>query len=763
METKNLASIIVEKLRAWGFKFQEETEETPAYDSFPSTGKKFGTFSGVFLPSILTILGVVMYLRMGWVVGNVGIFQTFWIVTLSSSITFLTALSISATASNMKVGAGGAYYMISRSFGLESGAAVGLPLYMAQAIGIAFYITGFSESVHFFLPFISPALIGLVVLVGITLLAYFSADVALKIQLFIFLLILGSLVAIFSGSPVEGFQAHAPKIPSHDFSFWTVFAVFFPAVTGILSGVSMSGDLKAPGKSIPIGTISAVVIGYVVYLAIPWVLWHSAPISELVEDSMVLKKIASFAPAIYAGLWGATLSSALGSMLAAPRTLKALSYDRIVPSMIGKSSASGSPQTATLFTFILAACCILLGDLNLIAPVLTMFFLVTYCILNLVSGTETLLGSPTWRPTIRVPWPVSFTGAAGCLGVMLMINAGATYIAMLVCGGLYFWVRQREIRTNFTDMRPSMLLYSIRNSLYQLENFKLNERSWRPSIVLVTGMPQKSVYLLEIADGFSRNKGLMTLGVSFDKDVEALDDPEKVRSREKMLEKWMGDRNIKGLVKIGVGFDETTFTEQLIRFYGLGSVKPNIFLYNISLGEEVLSQCMKLVYRNKRNGIVIRGNDIDSISEITDRIKKPQMNIWWSQHQEESGSFMLTLAHLLRGSEVWKESKITIYTVIDDESKEVSANRSLDFLVAGSRLRNLEQKVLIRKDKDFFEVVAEQSKYADVTFMGIPQPKIENEDYTGKVKNLFDHTTGLGLTIYAMAGENVNLKKVFVD
>jgi len=174
--------------------------------------KGFGTFKGVFIPSILTICGVIMYLRMGWVVGHVGIFATLVIVTIANAITFITGLSISATATNMRVGAGGAYYMISRSFGIEAGAAIGLPLFFAQALGVSFYIAGFAESVHSLLPGIPLLGIGVVSLVLLTAVAYLSSNLALKAQMAIFVLIAVSLVSFFLGAAPEG-QVVVPDAP----------------------------------------------------------------------------------------------------------------------------------------------------------------------------------------------------------------------------------------------------------------------------------------------------------------------------------------------------------------------------------------------------------------------------------------------------------------------------------------------------------------------------------------------------------------------
>ncbi|MEM9979758.1 MAG: Na-K-Cl cotransporter, partial [Cyanobacteria bacterium P01_D01_bin.2] len=222
-----------------------------------------GTFGGVFTPSILTILGVIMYLRFGWVVGQMGLINTLLIVTISTAITFITGLSISAIATDQVVRAGGAYYMISRSLGIETGGAVGIPLYFAQAFSVALYTIGFAESVASAFPNlpITVTVMALVTTVLVTALALKSADIAIKAQYVIMAAIIVSLVSLAFGSTAPPTELPAPA-DAGNVSFWAVLAVFFPAVTGIMSGVNMSGDLKDPKKSIPLGTLAAVGVGY---------------------------------------------------------------------------------------------------------------------------------------------------------------------------------------------------------------------------------------------------------------------------------------------------------------------------------------------------------------------------------------------------------------------------------------------------------------------------------------------------------------------
>ncbi|ASC71062.1 putative cation-chloride cotransporter protein [Halomicronema hongdechloris C2206] len=488
-------------------------EQGAATPDTEAGAKKLTSFGGVFTPSILTILGVIMYLRFGWVLGHVGLVQTLLVVTICTGITFLTGLSISAIATDQVVRAGGAYYMISRSLGIETGGAVGIPLYFAQGLSVALYTIGFAESLVRVFPRLDQTLVALMTTVLVTALALKSAEIAIKAQYFIMAAIVLSLVSLAMGHSITPTELPSPEPPG-SVGFWTVLAVFFPAVTGIMSGVNMSGDLKKPSKAIPIGTLAAIGSGYVIYMIIPVILSLRADPTTLVADPLVMRRIALWGDAILLGVWGATLSSAIGSILGAPRVLQALARDGILPRRLrwlGHGSREGDePRLGTLFTLGIVLVAVSIGDLNLIAPVLTMFFLTTYMVLNVAAGLEGFLQSPSFRPTFKVHWSLSLLGAAGCLTVMFLINAVATVAAAVIVLLIYLWLERRELESAWGDVRQGLWMSLVRTALFRIEG-ALDAKNWRPHLLVFSGAPTKRWHLIELAAALTHNRGLFTV------------------------------------------------------------------------------------------------------------------------------------------------------------------------------------------------------------------------------------------------------------
>ncbi|MGK7312777.1 MAG: Na-K-Cl cotransporter, partial [Candidatus Longimicrobiales bacterium M2_2A_002] len=456
-----------------------------------------------------------MYLRFGWVVGNVGLIGALAIVTLATSITFLTGLSISMIATDRRVRIGGAYYMISRALGIETGGAVGIPLYFAQALSVALYTVGFAESVNRTFPAMDQQAVAIVVTILVALLALKSAQVAVRAQYVIMGAIAISLISLVLGKPLEAteiemFGASAARSES----FWTVFAVFFPAVTGIMAGVNMSGDLKDPSRAIPVGTMAAIGVGYVVYMLLPILLAGRADAVTLIEDPLIMTRLAWWGDAILLGVWGATLSSAVGSILAAPRVLQALARDRVLPrslSFLGAGSGpNDEPRTGTAITLVVALGAVMLGDLNVIAPILTMFFLTTYMVLNVAAGVEKFLGSPSFRPAFRVHWSLSLLGAIGCLAVMFLINALATVVAAVVILAIFAWLERRELEAAWGDVRKGLWMAMVRAGLFRMTEGE-DTKNWRPHVLLLSGAPSRRWHLIDLATSITHSRGLITV------------------------------------------------------------------------------------------------------------------------------------------------------------------------------------------------------------------------------------------------------------
>ena len=480
----------------------------------------FGTFAGVFTPTTLTILGVIMYIRQPWVVGNAGIIGAMLILGLSVLITLATALSISSITSNVKIGAGGAFSVISQSLGLEIGGAIGIPFYLAQAIAVAMYIFGFREGLQTIFTTLDPLFLDILIFGLVMTIAFISTSFAFKIQYVILAVIALSLVSIYGALFVNelnfDFQWNGTYrgSPENDFggsSFWIVFAVFFPAVTGVMAGANMSGDLKDPRKSIPSGTISSVLLTTVIYFSLIFVASLLARPEELVSNYTVFIDKSLFPPLVLAGLLGATLSSALGSYVGAPRILSALGEKRIIPKgeAISRRSKKGEPVTAMLITAGVVAFGISFRNLNTIAPLITMFFMITYAMVNVVALIEQSLGLPSFRPSIKIPKIIPLVGALGSITVMFVINAFVAMIALIAIFAFYFYLVRMNIKSSAGDSRSGLFTAVAEWATKKTTelNTRREARSWRPDILIPVIYPREIRTSFKLIESIVSPKG----------------------------------------------------------------------------------------------------------------------------------------------------------------------------------------------------------------------------------------------------------------
>lgn len=459
--------------------------------------KKFRTFGGVFTPTLLTILGVIMYLRMGWVVGNAGLLGTWLIIILAFGITLCTALSMSSITTNIRIGAGGAYAIISQALGLEVGGSLGIPRYISQGLAVTMYIFGFREGWLFIFPEHNAFLVDISTFIVLYAIAYKSADLAIKTQFLIMGIIFLSLISIAFAAGFGSMQFSSEEVirwgtfegvkEASSQEFWVVFAVFFPAATGIMAGANMSGELEDPRKSIPVGTLWAIGVSFVVYMVLAYWIARSATQEELLTNYNIVIDKSFFPPLVIAGVLGATFSSALASIIGSSRILFAMGQHRVLPQ--GKwlefQDAAGQPRNAMIVTGVMIFLTMLLRDLNAVAPLVTMFFLITYAMLNVVVIIEQRLGLISFRPIFTVNKFIPWLGLIGSLLAMFIINPTISLVSWALVFFVYSILSRSRLETQFEDVRSGLFTsFSEWAAKHTAGSEAPQERAWKPNLLI---------------------------------------------------------------------------------------------------------------------------------------------------------------------------------------------------------------------------------------------------------------------------------------
>ena len=454
---------------------------------------RYGTWSGVFVPTIISILGVIMYLRQGWVVGNAGLLGAWFVILLSIGIALCTALSLSSIATNTRLHAGGAYAIISRSLGLEAGASIGVALYLAQTLAITMYLFGFREGYQFVFGMQDPLIIDLVTFVSVFGIALYSTQWANRVQYVVLVITILSLFCMGFGPwkdnphPIQWYGDFSSVGGGYQ-GFWATFAVFFPAVTGVMAGANMSGELMDPRKNIPKGTIMAVLLSAVIYLWLAWVLVQMAPMNELQSNNYILVEQSAWSWLVQLAILCATSSSALVTMVGAPRILQALADDGLIPfaEFLRAKNKKGEPQNAVIFTGGLVLVSLLFRDLNVLAPVITICFLTTYAAVNGVVLIEQGMGLISFRPRLRLSLWIPAIGAFGALFAMLIINPSLSIVALALLLLSYALMTKRGVDAK-GDVRGNLfvaLAQWVAKEAVELP--RAEARAWVPHPMVVT-------------------------------------------------------------------------------------------------------------------------------------------------------------------------------------------------------------------------------------------------------------------------------------
>lgn len=708
------------------------------------TMKKFGTFGGVFTPTLLTILGVIMYLRLGWVVGNAGLLGAWLIICISFAITIATALSMSSITTNNRIGAGGAYAIISQALGLEVGGSLGIPRFISQGLAVTMYIFGFREGWLMIFPTHDPFLIDLCTFVVLFVIAYISADLAIKTQYVIMAVIFASLVTIV----LAGYFG-SMKVPAEDAvrwggfegveesgndAFWVVFAVFFPAATGIMAGANMSGELKDPRKSIPSGTLWAIGVSFVIYMALAFWISRSATEHELLTNNNVMIDKSFFPPLMIAGVLGATFSSALASIIGSSRILFAMGEHGVVPQSkwTAVQNKTGQPRNAMIVTGILIFLSMLLRDLNAVAPLVTMFFLITYAMLNVVVIIEQNLGLVSFRPLFTVNRFIPWIGLIGSVTTMFIINSTLSLVSWVLMVLAYSVLSRRKMKSDFEDVRSGLFTsFSEWAARHTAEIGHQQERAWKPNLLV----PVKDTAILRgafsILEDIASPKGsIVLLGLGSEKNAKYLKedlDPISKRFIEKSLFSSYAIMKTEGFAE-GVNFSNQAFTSSFFR--------PNIVFLNLAEEESAIQDFMPIIQESQRlelGAILFAPHAKAMLGQrqtinVWLRDRSPGWEVW---DGKRNPNLAILVAYKLKMN--WQGS-IRLITVCRQAEEMEAAHKFLVRLAEEARLPVDDFAVM---NGEFQNIGLSRVK-ADINIFGL-SPQLDVHDYLAQAQR-FDST-----------------------
>ncbi len=720
----------------------------------------FGTLP-VFLTAISTILGAILFLRFGWAVGQVGFWGVLGIIILGHLITVPTAMAVAEIATNQKVMGGGAYYIISRSFGLNIGGAIGLTLYLSQAISVAFYVIAFSEAFDPLIKYIAENWGWLIYdkrAISIPTMALLSvvfltkgANVGMKI-LYLVVAILGLSLTmfLFGHSLTPHNQYNLSAHVNSNYSYFQVFTIIFPAFTGLAAGLGLSGDLRDPKKSIPRGTIWATIIGIIIYVLIAYKLAISASPEDLNNDQLIMQRIAIWGPIIPIGLAAASISSALGSIMVAPRTLQAIGLDKIAPNIkINRWLSKGKgetnePQNSSIITIIIAFIFIFIGDVNFVAQIISMFFMVTYGAICAISFLEHFAADPAYRPTFKSKWYLSAAGALLSIWLMFKMNMPYAVLSLIIMTIIYYAITKTSNEKQGIGKLFKGVIFQLSRQLQvfaQRADKEERDISWRPFIICISEDTFKRRSAFDFLRWMSYKYGFGTY-IHYIKGMLNKETNEESRKvLKKLINLASGNKNRVYLDTI-ISPSYTSALAQVVQLSGIAGKGNNMILFEFSReNPDVLKTALE-------NYKLFCASNLD-ICILNTSYKgfgyKKYIHIWITVNDFENANLMILIAYIILGHPEWKHGIIKIFAIFPNSDIENQKQKIKELIKTGRLPISSKNVNLISNNtnKTNAQIISENSMDADLTIVGFLKEDIEKNDVT-----LFNQYPDIGNVLF---------------
>jgi solute carrier family 12 sodium/potassium/chloride transporter 2 len=610
-----------------------ELEEEEKAMAQPKQQRKFGPWDGVMAGCLLNIFGVIMFLRVGFVVGQAGIIGALVIMSISAVVTVLTALSMSAICTNGTILAGGAYYIISRALGPSIGGAIGILFSLGNMVACSMYLIGFAETLVanlydaagfqiFADPVMDVRIWSNVVLCLVLILAIVGLKYVIKAQLGLLAFIVCAIILFFAGSFYKkvytenglvitpagwvngNFRENLGSGYDDGFDFWGVLAIFFPAVTGIMAGANISGDLRNPSMDIPKGTLTAIVISTIVYMIMAVFVGAVTVRYELLANELVMSLVCVWEYIVLIGIYAATLSSAIASLVGAPRILQAVANDNLFPfkalTYFAKADKDGNPIRGYFLSFGVAFCCNLIGALNAIAPLISQFFMLTYLLINFACFSLTISKSPGWRPSFK--YFNKYTAGCGslvCLCIMFLLNYAYALFACLIALLLFLYVEWTEPEVNWGAAPQARKYYNAYKAILKLRKTKRHIKNWRPGLLVLVRDPIKRAQMMLFAQTLKKGHGPI-----FYATVHTGDYRTNIRKFHEAHSLGYlplnAPKNSKGFYESVLAETLRQGVQNLFQLVGMGSLRPNTLIIGykrkwVTDSDEVINEYVQIL------------------------------------------------------------------------------------------------------------------------------------------------------------------------
>uniref|UniRef100_A0A8C7PZR0 Solute carrier family 12 member 6 n=1 Tax=Oncorhynchus mykiss TaxID=8022 RepID=A0A8C7PZR0_ONCMY len=842
MDTRPKVSSLLNRLA----NYTNLTQGAREHEEAESIGEKrkaqkspqMGTFMGVYLPCLQNIFGVILFLRLTWVVGTAGVLQALCIVFICCCCTLLTAISMSAIATNGVVPAGGSYFMISRSLGPEFGGAVGLCFYLGTTFAGAMYILG---AIEILLMYIAPwaaifvsgspdgegaamlnnmRVYGSIFLLLMALLVFVGVKYVNKLASVFLACVIISILSIYTGALVSAFRnGTVPStfdlsLPSSEatttlwlqfctFSnIWSVYlskgdvlekgslpsprpvhpptnrlpyvfadittsftllvGIFFPSVTGIMAGSNRSGDLKDAQRSIPIGTIMAILTTSLVYLS-SVVLFGACiegvvlrdKFGDSVKGNLVVGTLSWPSPwVIVIGSFFSTCGAGLQSLTGAPRLLQAIAKDNIIPFLrvFGHGKANGEPTWALLLTALIAELGILIASLDLVAPILSMFFLMCYLFVNLACALQTLLRTPNWRPRFSYyHWTLSFLGMIICLALMFISSWYYAIVAIVIAGMIYKYIEYHGAEKEWGDGIRGLSLSAARYALLRLEEGPPHTKNWRPQLLVLLKLDEdayvKSPRLLTFASQLKAGKGLTIVGTVITGNY--LHSYGEALAAEQTLKHQMDKEKVKGFCQCIVANKAREGISHMIQSSGLGGMRHNTVVMGWPLAwrQSEDPQSWKTFINTVRvttaaHLALLVPKNISLFPGNSEPCAEGYIDVWWIVHD---GGMLMLLPFLLRQHKVWRKCAMRIFTVAQMEDNSIQMKKDLATFLYHLRIE-ADVEVVEMHNSDISAYTYERTLMMEQRSQMLRQMRLSKSDREKEAQLVKDRNSMLRLT-----------------